>query len=224
MTDRETNIFDMFISTVQFDLVNAADYAHLPEAEANFAIVRAVIAKLEEYSAAQVSGAVGQAVEQKSVLRAAIRRKMKRYSRTARALNIDDPGLRRLFRVPDSDNDQLLLSSAREFVAEARRFETAFAGCGISKTVNDALEADITAMETAISAKAGARIEKVGATAGVDDEIERGMNAEKILDSMMHNVYDDNPVKLAEWMTARHIKRLKKSSSDNNPAENPPNP
>ena len=45
---------------------------------------------------------------------------MKRYSRTARALDIDDPGFKRLFRVPDSNSDQLLLSAAREFVEEAR--------------------------------------------------------------------------------------------------------
>ncbi len=217
MTDREQNIFDMFISTVAFDAVNSNDYRDLPDAAANFAIVRAAITALENHSAAQLSGAVGRAVEQKSVIRGAIRRKMKRYSRTARALNIDDPGFRRLFRVTDNDSDQLLLANAREFVVEARRFPTEFAGRGIPATLADELDADINAMEAAMSAKASGRIESVGATAGIDDQIEDGMNAEKILDSIMHNVYFDNPVKLAEWRTARHVKKAPKRQEEPTP-------
>ena len=126
------------------------------QAKANFDIVRGVIGVLETASAAQISGARGRAVEQKSVLDAAMRRKMKRYSRTARALNIDDPGFRRLF--PHSRMTriiyQLILATAREFVEEARRFATDFASLGIPATLADELEADTGAMEAAINAKA----------------------------------------------------------------------
>lgn len=139
---------------------------------------------------------------------------MYRYSRTARSLNIDDPGFRRLFRVPDGDNDQTLLATAREFVVEARRFAADFARLGIPATLADELEADIDAMEAAITAKAGANTEAVGATAGIDEQIERGMKAEKILDSIMKNVYFDNPVKLAEWMSARHVRRSPKPKDE----------
>ena len=214
MTDREQNILDMFISTVAFDAENSNDYRELPDAAANFVIVRAAISALENFSATQLSGASGRAVEQKSTIRAAIRRKMKRYSRTARALNIDDPGFRRLFRIPDNDNDQLLLATAREFVVEARRFPTEFAGRGIPATLANELEADINAMEAAMAAKASGKIGSVGATAGIDEQIEDGMNAEIILDSIMHNVYFDNPVKLAQWRTARHIKKAPKRQGD----------
>ena len=210
MTDREINIQEMFISTVQFDEVNKTDYVSLPAAKANFDIVRGVISVLETASAAQIAGARGRAVEQKSVLDAAMRRKMKRYSRTARALNIDDPGFRRLFRIPNDKNYQLILATAREFVEEARRFAADFARLGIPATLADELEADTEAMEEAINTKAAAQIETVGATAGVGEEIERGMTAEKILDSIMHNVYFDNPVKIAEWTSARHVKKSPK--------------
>ncbi len=220
MTDREQNILDMFISTAAFDTANFNDYKTLPEAVANFVIVRAAITALENYSAAQLSGASGRAVEQKSTIRAAIRRKMKRYSRTARALNIDDAGFRRLFRVPDNDSDQLLLATAREFVVEARRFAAEFAGLGIPATLADELEADINAMEAAMTAKASGKIESVGATAGIDEQIEDGMNAEKILDSIMHNVYFDNPVKLAQWQSARHIKKAPKRQEEPIPPTN----
>ena len=210
MTDREKNILEMFIATAQFDTENSDDYHALPDAVANFVIVRAAIADLDVDSSDQVSGARGRAVEQKSVLRQAIRQIMKRYSRTARALNINDPGFRRLFSIPDSDSDQLLISTAREFVAEARNFAAAFSGRGIPAALADELEADVNAMEDALNAKAAGNMETVGATAGIDENIEKGMTAEKILDSIMHNVYFDNPVKLARWSTSRHIKNSPK--------------
>lgn len=220
MTDREQNILNMFISTVQFDVANSNDYKNLPDAAANFAIVRTAITELENYAAAQISGARGRAVEQKSTLRAAIRRKLYRYARTARALNIDDPGFQRLFRVSDNDSDQNLLATAREFVTEARRFATEFAGRGIPATLADELDADITAMEAAINAKASGQIETVGASAGIDEQIEDGMKAEKILDSIMRNVYFDNPVKLAEWQSARHVRKAPQRQEEPTPPTN----
>ncbi len=219
MTNRETNIMDMFINTAQFDDANKADYAALPDAKANFDIVREVTGNLETASAAQVSGAKDRAVEQKSVIAAAMRRKMKRYSRTARALNIDDPGFRRLFRIPDGDNYQNLSAAASEFVEEARHFAADFARLGIPATLADELEADTGAMEAAINAKASAHIETVGATAGIGEQIERGMNAETILDSIMHNVYFDNPAKLAQWKTARHVKKSPRKEPSAQPSE-----
>jgi hypothetical protein len=207
MSDRERNIFDMLRSTVQFDAVNAADYDHLPEAEVRFAVVRSVVAALENYAAAKTSGARGQAVERKSVIRAAMRRKMTDYARTARALNISDPGFRRLFSVPDGNNDEVLMATAREFVEEARRFKTEFAQLGIAASLADELEADIEALELAVSAKSSAHQEGVGATAGIDEQIELGMEAEKVLDAIMNNVYRNNPVKKAEWKTARHVRK-----------------
>lgn len=212
MTDREQNIYEMFVATAQFDAENANDYKSLPSAAANFAIVRTVIAALETDSAQQTSGGRGRAVEQKSVLDAAMRRKMKRYSRTARALNIDDPGFKRLFRIPNSNNQMELVAAAREFVEEARRFAAEFAALGIPASLADELEADTNAMEAAMSAKASGQMETVGATAGIDEQIEAGMNAEKVLDSIMHNVYFDNPVKLAAWKTSRHVKKSPKKS------------
>lgn len=211
----------MFISTTVFDDANQGDYAHLPDAAAHFTIVREVITALQEYFSEQVSGAVGQAVEQKSIIRAAIRRRMVRFAATARGLNIDDPGLRRLFRVPDNDNDQILLAAAREFVEEATRFAAQFKERGITAAETALLADDIAALDAAIRAKASAHTEGVGATAGVDEEIERGLKAEIILDSIMKNVYYDNPTKLAEWKSARHVRSSARRTTSSTSAPNP---
>lgn len=220
MRDRERNIFDMFVSIKEFDAVNKNDYKDLADAVANFVIVQDVVAALQNYFADQTSGAVSQAVEQKSVIRAAMRRRMGRFAETARGLNIDDPGLRRLFRLPKDNGYQIWLAAGREFVEEATRFAVQFAGRGIPAAETAALADDIAALDAAISRKAAAGIEGVGATAGIDDEIERGMDAALILDSIMKNVYHDDAVKLAEWRTARHVRSARRTK----PEPAPPTP
>ena len=62
--------------------------------------------------------------------------------------------------------------------------------------------------------------ETVGATAGIDQEIDEGMEAATIADAMMRNFYRDDPVTLAAWRTARHVKTV--SSGGGTPT--PPTP
>ena len=46
---------------------------------------------------------------------------------------------------------------------------------------------------------------------------DKGMIAEQIFDAIMHNVYRDDPVKLAAWDTARHVKRAQKKAKTPTP-------
>ena len=186
----------------------------MEEAATQFAIVGDVISKLENHAAMKTSGDRGQAVELKSVISLAMRRKMKNFARTGRAVNINNPGVRSLFVVPEDNNDELLIATAREFVRQANLNSAAFGRLGITAAKIAALVADADALEAAMGDKAEAQIEGVGATAGIDFEVERGMNAEIILDAIMTNVYDDNPVKLAAWKTARHVRRRKSTTTE----------
>lgn len=72
---------------------------------------------------------------------------------------------------------------------------------------------------TADAAQAEGVQDTVGATAGIADKIQEGMDAEKYLDAIMSNVYRDNPVKRAQWKTARHVKRAPQP-----PPPTPPTP
>ncbi len=62
-----------------------------------------------------------------------------------------------------------------------------------------------------MTAKAEGQQNTVGATAGIDDRTDAGMKSAIILDAVMNNVYRDNPVKLAAWRTARHVRRANQS-------------
>lgn len=207
MDAREINIQDAFINMREFDRANAADYAAFPDVVAQFAVINASINELEKYGATQTSGASGRAVQKKSVVAAAIRRKLTAIARTARGLNFQDEGFRRLFNVPDSNSGQKLLAAAREFAVEAAKHKADFLRRAMRASFIDDLNTDISDYEQAINDKAGAQGTGVGATAGIDEAIDNGLRAAQIIDSILQNVYQDNPVKLAEWTRARHIKR-----------------
>jgi len=206
-TDRQQNIFDMFEETIVFDGESSADYAAIPDAAMHFATVQAAIAALETHFADQTSGEAAEATVQKSVLRAAIRRQMVAYAKTARAIALDNPGFDENFKVPDSDNDNLLVSTGRQFVEEAIAKAALFTALGKMPADAAALTAVLDDFEAADAAQAEGQQDTVGATAGIAQKIDEGMKAEIKLDAIMNNVYRDNPVKLAQWRTARHVKR-----------------
>ena len=216
MSDRVRNIYNMLVSTREFDAISAADYSSLPDGELKFAIIRAVISNLETHFGDQISGATGQSVEMASVLIAAAKRKMKEYSGAARALNINDAGFRRLFHIPDGDGSQEVVAAGREFVEEATTHNKEFARFGLTDDDRAALAKDLDDIGTAVGSKSGAHAKTVGATAAIEDEIRRGMDAAVFLDAMMKIVYRNNPAKLAAWKSARHIRR------SDRPAPKPP--
>ena len=147
---------------------------------------------------------------------------MKRLAESARALNLKDAGFRRLFRIPDGDGVQGLIAAGRQFVEEGINHKTDFARLGIDEAYTNALAADLDDLEATAAAKAGAHAKTVGATAGIDSEIERAMEAEIFLDALMKNVYRDNPVKLAAWRTARHVKHSSRAPKPKVPAQQHP--
>lgn len=218
MPRREENVQDTFIRVREFDDRNKNDYKDFPAVVAKFNIVSEVIPLVADYLATKTSGAQSQAVEKKSVIAAAARRKMKLMAKTARALNLDDPGFRRLFSVPNTRSYPKIFAAAREFVEEGTTHKDEMLALAMRPTLIEDLAADIAAFDLANEDKANAQGETVGATAGVDAQIDRGMDALEVLDAMMKNFYEDDPVKLAEWLQARHIKRVPQRKKDETPS------
>ena len=217
-SNRQQNIFDMFQETLVFNTENSADYAAIPDAAVHFATVLSAVTALETFFSNQTSGDSSAATVQKTVLKLAIRRKMVSYAKNARAIAVNDPGFNEKFKVPDGDNEKELIAKGREFVEEAIANEPAFTALGKSKNDAAALTADLDAFDIADAEQAGGQQGTVGATAGIAQQIEDGMKAEIILDAIMFNVYNGiNPVKLAQWRTARHVKRANQTPTPPKP-------
>jgi len=208
----------MFQESLVFNSENAGDYAAIPDAATHFATVQAAVTALLAFFADQTSGESTAATVQKTVIKLAIRRKMVSYAMNARAIALKTPGFNEKFKVPDGDNENELIATGREFVEEAIANEAAFTALGKSKNDATALTVDLDAFEIANAAQAEGKQDTVGATAGIAQQIEEGMDAEQILDAIMNNVYKGiNPVKLAQWRTARHVRRANQTPTPPTP-------
>ena len=77
-------------------------------------------------------------------------------------------------------------------------------------------------MEEAITRKAQGAGSQVAATAAIDAQIERGMDAVRQLDAVMRNTFTTNPAALAAWVSASHVERPPRRRTQ--PSPTPPAP
>ena len=100
-------------------------------------------------------------------------------------------------------------NSGKELInaGEADKHKKELARLGITDADIAALSANLDELETAAAAKSSASMQGVGVTAGIDDEVQRGMDAEMFLDALMKIVYRNDAAKLGAWKSARHVRR-----------------
>jgi hypothetical protein len=75
-------------------------------------------------------------------------------------------------------------------------------------------------MEEAITRKAQGTGSHVAATAAIDTQIERGMNAVRQLDPVVRNIFAADVSAMAAWHSASHVERSPRRSAP--PSPTPP--
>ncbi|HMF56140.1 MAG TPA: hypothetical protein VK619_07325 [Pyrinomonadaceae bacterium] len=217
----EARRLDMFIRVQAFRTERAAQFPQTSFAGQQFAIVDSVVNNLEDHARAQASGksTVKQSTSSRAAARDELLRDMAAISRTARAMALTSPGLDDKFRVPYGQGNQALLASARAFAADALPLKAEFIRRGMPADFLDDLQADIAELDETITNKAQGAESHVAATAGIDTEIDRGMNAVRELDSVMRNTFANDPSTLAAWLGSSHVERppRRKESNTNSP-------
>jgi hypothetical protein len=209
MKDTERHRYDMFIRVHGFGQSHAAQFPPTSFAGEQLATLKSVLDSLETHISAQSSGR-GTAREKASALAAAcdeLIRDLEAISRTARAMAITTPGLGEKFRTPHNESHQMVLAVARAAATAALPLKAEFIKRGLPADFLDDLQADIALMEEAIEHKNQGTESHVLATAAIDAEIERGMNAVRELDSIAHNIFAADPSTLAAWTSASHVER-----------------
>lgn len=93
------------------------------------------------------------------------------------------------------------------YAADALAYKAEFIKRGLPATFLDDLNDDIAAFEEALTQRTQGRETHVNATATIDDLIERGMKIVRQLDPIMRNLFEDQPGKLAAWLSASHVER-----------------
>ncbi len=217
MNDRETRRYDMFGREKTFGQTNNTDFAPTSEAAKHFANLNLIITGLDKAKAAQTGGGV----TAKSVLLDVLRLDVQNVTRTARALDQDNPGLADQFPVPASASDHDLLTCADSILSQLAIDPADDAAAKAAKTALTAkfvahelpadfvtrLQTDRTAIDNADDDVESDDEEGVSSTSAVGRLIKAGMKESNYLDAIMHNKYTFDADKLRAWQSASHIER-----------------
>jgi len=217
MNDRDKRRYDAFKRIQTFGDANAADFAAGGVAQTNFTSINQVITGLDNAKAGQV----GNADTSLDTLHNAVRLDLQNITRTAAAIDQDEPGFADTFHPPKAYNPAALLTTADAFLQQLAVKPTDDAA---TKTAKTALVAKFAAHEMPANFVTNLQTDRaaitdeeknlesdsedrVGNTAVISPLIRQGMKALNTLDAIMHNKYGAQPAKLAAWTTASHIER-----------------
>ncbi|HEV7906294.1 MAG TPA: hypothetical protein VGO96_20810 [Pyrinomonadaceae bacterium] len=209
MKDSDTRRYEAFLRVREFGTSHAAQFPPNSFGAEKFSALGEVIKGLDEHATTQVSGrsTARQGVTGKAAARDELRRDLEAITRTARSMAFDTPGLDDKFRLPREPKDQELLSAARAFAVAAQPLAAEFTRRGLPANFLADLASDIESFEQAISRKTVGRAAHVAATAAIDDLIEDGMKHLRQLDTVVRNIFADDPATLAGWTSASHVER-----------------
>ena len=224
MNELENKRYQMLIRVREFGARHASDFPADAFGGQTFSEVGAVITELAGYATTQSVGR-GSARERtvsQATARAALYEHLLAINVTARALALDTPGLETKFRMPRNGTDQALITAGRAFAADAVPLAGEFQKHEMPAHFVDELNADIAALEEAISGRARSRDSHVTATASLDATVDRGIKAVRRLNAMVRNKFRDDPAALAAWESASHVERRSRTVAP--PQPEPPQP
>lgn len=209
MDDLQTNYFEMFTRADSFGGEHSADFPASNLGGQRFASLRTLIAELEQHGTAQSSSrsAAKASTGMKRAAKAELRQKMVAVSETARVIELSIPGTAANFRMPTTNGDQALLSTARAFVEKATPLKDEFIKREMPADFLDDLVAAINAFEATLDSRNVNTEKRVTATAAIDPLIERGRTIIRELDAIVRNKYRNDPATLAAWESATHVER-----------------
>jgi hypothetical protein len=215
VNDNENRKRQSYLRARDFGAAHANDFAPNSVGKQQLTTLATIITEIDGHAASEVTG-VGQEREGTTTrreAREALREALEAIRRTARVMAADIPGLDDKFRIPRNNNDQQLLSAARAFAADAEPLAAQFIAHEMPADFLANLNADIAALETAISNQASGVGAHVSAGAGLDDAMDRADEVMRRLDAIMRNKYANNPGVLAEWLSASHTERAPRHRS-----------
>jgi hypothetical protein len=209
MTDDDTRRYEMFLRVRQHGTDEATSLAANTFVTSLFNDLSQIVTELETHAGAQSTGLTSarQSTRSISVARDELERDSQAISRTARAIALNAPGIEEKFRLQSKLKDQDLLTFARRVATEALPLKAEFTKRGLSANFLEDLNEDIEAFEEALMQRTQDTATHINATTTIDDLIERGMRIVRELDAIMRNLYEDNPGKLAAWLSASRVER-----------------
>src|SRR2546423_14465721 len=214
MKDMGRRLNETFRRVQTFGKENAALFPAASCAGKQFAVIDSVLEELEQHASTQAAGlsAARQGTTGRAAARDELMRALEAISRTARPLAANSPGLIEKFRVPHNQSDQDVLAVARATAAATLPLKAEFVKRGMRPDFIEDLEANIEALDEAITRKIESRESHVESTAAIDDATERGVKALRELDPSMRNTLADDPAKHPAGLRAAPHERAARRS------------
>ncbi|MBS1797845.1 MAG: hypothetical protein JSS81_28755 [Acidobacteria bacterium] len=219
MSDKRRNILETAENIDYYGEANSALQHELPFTAELFAANRDNIGRLNRagVTSASAGGARRSGTRSKVARFAELESDLRLVVKTARLLEKTEPGFRNTFTIPRGAlNYDEGLAFADAFQADAPAFQAAFAKYGLTAEFFAEMAAAAAEFRSAAHEQADAQRTGVGATAEQEAALEATLATRRQLDRAIRNHYRDDPQKLAEWLTASHIRQrnpVRKGSS-----------
>ena len=221
MSDRKRNILDAAIRIGFYGDANPQLAAEVPYTIELFAANQNNILRLNQAGITSASaGGAGISGTRSKVARAdEIETDIRLVAQTARLIEKRFPDFQNTFVLPRGSltYDQIF-QYTESIIADAPAHKEKFAQYALTDAFFTSLTGKVAGFRIASQEQADGKRTGVGATAEAEDAIKATLDTRKELDRAIKNHYRNNPQKLAEWLTASHIRR----KQDNDDGENPP--
>ena len=225
MNDRIRRRIEMLNRVDSFGKAHVSDFPAGSRGAALFAIVQAVLQRIQDQSTAQEANRTTtiQRTLSKGLIRDRLIQEMDVLDLTARAMVGQVAGLEEKFHTPHNPSDQGLMTVARVFAQDALTFKDDFTQRGLPTTFIDDLNALIDEYSEAINDRAQSADARVAATVRLLEAVEEAIAAVRELNAIVRNTLRDDRGALAEWQSASHIERAPRHQPEEPPAP-PSNP
>lgn len=221
MNRDNTYNFEMLLNVDALSNDYLTEFTNDDFARQQFEIIREVIGLINEQNAtASASGnSARQGTSSKEALRDELNGMLDRMRRAARAMASTQPGIEEKFAKSRKTGDQALLAEAKSAMKHAETMQADFIKRGAPDNFIQELGDTIKLFEETLSKRNQEKMGKVAANAAIEPLLERGLNAVKELDAIMHYRYHKDAGKLAKWLSASHTKQRpsKKKKPDPTP-------
>lgn len=215
MNDKEIRISQMGTRMRDFGLAQSAAFPPISLGGQKFAALGALVTQIDQIGSdqAQASGAARSSTSAKAAARERVRKLMKAMRDTAVALEPEQPGISKSFRMPPTNGDEALINSARAFVVAATPLKALFIGHEMPATFLDDLNEAVEQFEACVSGFNLSRGKSTAATASLKDALSQIVNLKRVLDPVVRNKFRNDPATLAAWESASHLERAPRKSA-----------
>lgn len=228
MSDRKRNVLDALVRIDYFGEATPQLATDVPYTVELFLANKTIIERLNQAGITLASSiGAGLSGTASKVARAAeIEADLRLVARTAVFIPNKFPDFQNTFILPRGylTYDQIIHYS-EAFIADATPNEAEFNHYALPKTFFTALATKLAGFRDVAHDQADGKRTSVGANAEGEDALRDGLANRKELDRVIKNHYRNDPQKLAEWLTASHIKQKQSGDDEGNnnpPDENPP--